>query len=47
MMDLASFDDSEARQALTSVKDDPNEDPDIVEEAEQSLLEIHRRNSGD
>ncbi len=42
-MDLAQYDEPEGWEALTSVKNDPNEDPHIVEEAEQSLLEIHRR----
>ncbi len=44
-MDLAKYDEPEAWEALTRVKNDPNEEPDIVEEAEQSLLEIHRRRS--
>ncbi len=42
-MDLAKFDEPEARAALTTVKNTPDEDPDLVEEAEQSLLEIQRR----
>lgn len=42
-MDLAGFDEPEVWEALTRVKNDPNEEQDIVEEAEQSLLEIQRR----
>tara|TARA_R110002049_G_scaffold272614_1_gene450203 strand:- start:107 stop:568 length:462 start_codon:yes stop_codon:yes gene_type:complete len=42
-MDLANYDEPEALEALNSVKNDPDEDADIVEEVEQSLLEIYRR----
>jgi len=42
-MDLAGYDEPEVWEALTRVKNDPNEEPDIIEEAEQSLLEIQRR----
>lgn len=42
-MDLAAFDDTNTVAALTQIKNDPREDPDIVEEAAQSLLEIHAR----
>ncbi len=42
-MDLADYDNPEAINALTKVKDDPSEDADIAEEAGQSLLEIDRR----
>lgn len=44
-MDLAFYKEPEAIEALESVVNDPNEDPDIVEEAEQSLLEIRREDS--
>ncbi len=42
-MNLASYDEPEVIAALMKVKNDPKEDGAIVEEAEQSLLEIHRR----
>jgi len=44
-MDLQFYDDPEAIEALRSVKNDRAEDPDIVEEAKQSLIEIQRRHS--
>ena len=44
-MDLAFYDDPAAISALESVISDPAEDPDTVEEAEQSLIEIRRENS--
>lgn len=43
--DLAFYHEPEVIEALKCVRSDPAEDPDIVEEAEQSLIEIHRRNS--
>ena len=42
-MDLAEYDEPEAWEALARVKNDPTEDPEIVEETEQSLLEIQLR----
>ena len=42
-MDLQNYDEPEAIEALRNVKSDPAEDPDIVEEAAQSLMEIQRR----
>ena len=43
VMDLASYDEPEVIAALTKVKNDPEEDADMIEEAHHSLLEIQRR----
>ena len=45
-MDLAAFDEPAALAALLSITNDPDEDAEIVEEAERSLQEIRRRQPG-
>ncbi len=42
-MDLSAFDEKEAAAALKRIVDDATEDPDLVEECRESLMDIQRR----
>lgn len=42
-MDLSEFDSADVEAALEDVIQDKTEDPDLVEECEQSLQEVRRR----
>ena len=42
-MDLAAFDEPEAAAVLNQIADDATEDPDLVEECRESLMDIEHR----
>ena len=42
-MDLGAFDEPEAVAALNRIVDDATEDPDLVDQCRESLLDIQRR----